>query len=123
MINITGASESRVAPLAAEIIREKEGQSLIVVPTYTRAKRLATDLSFFHASMGIEGPILVMPEEDIRMVAFEARNNDELMERMRVYKAVTGGGPCTVIAPVSSAIRKLPPRSIYLEHVIQIRCG
>ena len=123
IINITGASESRVAPLAAEIIREKEGQSLIVVPTYTRAKRLATDLSFFHASMGIEGPILVMPEEDIRMVAFEARNNDELMERMRVYKAVTGGGPCTVIAPVSSAIRKLPPRSIYLEHIIRVRCG
>ncbi|MBQ9016088.1 MAG: DEAD/DEAH box helicase [Firmicutes bacterium] len=123
MINITGASESRVAPLAAELIRERGGQSLIVAATYTRAKRLATDLSFFHEQAGIEGPVLVLPEEDARMVAFEAKNNDDLMERMRVYKTVTSGRSCTVIAPVSAAIRKLPPRSAYTEHILRLRLG
>ena len=123
MINITGASESRVAPLAAELIRERGGQSLIVVPTYTRAKRLATDLSFFHAQAGVRGPVLVLPEEDARMIAFEAKNNDDLMERMRVYKTITSGVSCTVIAPVSAAIRKLPPRSVYTEHIICLRSG
>ena len=47
MINITGAAEGRVAPIAAEILNEKKGQSLIVVSTFNRAKRLAADLSFF----------------------------------------------------------------------------
>ena len=86
MINITGASESRVAPLAAELIRdyrnEYHGQSLIVVPTLTRAKRLATDLAFFHGQMGIDEQIYVLPPEEDGLIAFEARNNDDLMERL-----------------------------------------
>ena len=123
MVNITGASESRVAPLAAELIRERGGQSLIVVPTYMRAKRLATDLSFFHARMGIEGEICVLPAEDTGIIAFEARNNDDLMERMRIYKLVSSGVPCTVIAPVTGAIKKLPPSEVYTEHVIRLQQG
>ena len=47
MINITGASDGRVAPIIAEILEKVKGQSLIVVPTFNKAKRLATDLSFF----------------------------------------------------------------------------
>ncbi len=46
MINITGASDGRVAPIIAEILEKVKGQSLIVVPTFNKAKRLATDLSF-----------------------------------------------------------------------------
>ena len=45
MINVSGISESRVAPVAAYL--SKQGQSLIIVPTVTRAKRMASDLSFF----------------------------------------------------------------------------
>lgn len=123
MINITGAAESRVAPLAAELIRERGGQSLIVVPTYTRAKRLATDLSFFHARMGIEGEILVLPEERDVLVAYDAKNSDDLMQRLYIYRRVTEGTPCTVIAPVRSAIRKLPPPDTYTAHIIRLHCG
>ncbi len=46
MINITGAAEGRVAPIIADIISEEKGQSLIVVSTVNRARRLTTDLSF-----------------------------------------------------------------------------
>lgn len=44
MINISGISESRVAPVAAYL--SGKGQSLMIVPTETRAKRMASDLSF-----------------------------------------------------------------------------
>ena len=54
MINIAGAADSRVAPLSAGLIEEDKGQCLIVVPTYMRAKRLASDLSFFHRKNPIE---------------------------------------------------------------------
>lgn len=47
MINITGAAESRIAPIAAKILKESDrGQCLVVVPSYIRGKRLAADLSF-----------------------------------------------------------------------------
>ena len=59
MINISGVSDARVAPIAAHISKE-ERQSIIIVPTYVRAQRLAGDLSFFVK----DKDILVMPEEE-----------------------------------------------------------
>ena len=60
MINITGASEGRIAPIIADILKTGKGQSLIVVPTLNKAKRLATDLSFFAA----EKKIYILPPEE-----------------------------------------------------------
>ena len=40
MINISGISESRVAPVSAYLAKEKN-QSIIIVSTDVRAKRLA----------------------------------------------------------------------------------
>ena len=68
MINITGAAEGRIAPVISDIINGKKGQSLIVVSTFNRAKRLATDLSFFSARN-----IYVLPQEEETFVQYEAR--------------------------------------------------
>ena len=48
VINISGISESRCAPIIARLA-DKERQSLIVTATSARADRLASDLSFFFA--------------------------------------------------------------------------
>jgi hypothetical protein len=45
MINITGVSDARIAPIAAHTA-EEESQTIIIVPTLIRAQRLASDLSF-----------------------------------------------------------------------------
>ncbi|MBQ6401874.1 MAG: transcription-repair coupling factor [Firmicutes bacterium] len=119
MVNIAGASEGRVAALAADIISKGQGQSLIVVPTVIRARRLATDLAFFHG----ETPIFVMPEEEDVRVAFEARSSEEVLERMKVLKAGLSGQDCVIIAPVRSAIRKLPPAEIFRENTLTFACG
>ena len=74
MINITGAAEGRIAPIAAKIIKERKGQSLIVVSTYNRARRLAADLYFFTGRNAY-----ILPPDDETFVQYEARNNDELM--------------------------------------------
>ena len=119
MINIAGAAEGRVARIASEIIKEEKGQSLIVVPTLNRAKRLACDLSFFNAEI----PIYILPPEDESLVQYEARSNDTLMERMKVLKAAAGGENCVIIAPVTGAIRKLPPRSTFQSNTVEITRG
>ncbi|MDO4833716.1 MAG: transcription-repair coupling factor [Bacillota bacterium] len=127
MINIAGASEGRIAPIISEILKEKEGQCLIVVPTLNRAKRLQTDLSFFSAQMGdkddLQRTFLVLPPEEESPAAYEAKSNDALLERMRVLKAVAGGENCVVIAPVTGAIRKLPPKSMFVENIIELKLG
>ena len=67
MINITGAAEGRIAPIISDIIDGKKGQSLIVVSTFNRAKRLATDLSFFSSRN-----IHVLPPEEESFIQYEA---------------------------------------------------
>lgn len=119
MINIAGASEGRIAPVIAEITEERKGQCLIVVPTMNRARRLQTDLSFFSDKKNV----YILPEEDDSLAAYEAKSNDTLLIRMKILKALTGGEDCIVIAPVTGAIKKLPPREIFTDNTIELAAG
>lgn len=118
MINITGVSDSRIAPIAAYRAKE-EKQTLIIVPTIVRAQRLAADLSYF--SGGKE--ILVLPEEEQVFLKYNAKNQDKLIERMKALKALRTGKPVIVIAPVSAAVKKISPHDIFEENVIKLSMG
>lgn len=118
MINIVGAADGRVAPIISHILKEKKGQSLIVVSTFNRAKRLAVDLSFFS-----EEKIYVLPPEDETMLQYEARSNELLLERMKILKAVVSGESCIVIAPATGAVKKLPPEEIFADNIMYIQRG
>ncbi len=117
MINVSGISESRVAPVAAYL--SKQGQSLIIVPTETRAKRMASDLSFFSR----DREIYVLPDEEHVFLKYEARNHDQTMERLKALKALRTGAPVIVIAPVSAAIKKITPHGFFEEKVLKINLG
>ncbi|MBR0456423.1 MAG: transcription-repair coupling factor [Firmicutes bacterium] len=119
MINIAGASDGRIAPYIAESRRESDGQCLIVVPTLNRARRLQSDLSFFNG----EEPVFILPPDEDSAMAYEAKSNDSLLERMRVLKALTNGGKCTVIAPVTGAIRRIPPKEVFTENTLELALG
>ena len=119
MINIAGASEGRIAPFIAESRQEKDGQCLIVVPTLNRARRLQSDLSFFNGNE----PIYILPPEEDRAMVYEAKSNDSLLERMRVLRAVTSGECCTVIAPVTGAVKRLPPKETFTANIIELQMG
>ena len=88
MINITGVSDARIAPIAAHTA-EEESQTIIIVPTLIRAQRLASDLSFFVR----DKEILVLPEEEQVFLKYNARNQDRLIERMKALKALRTGKP------------------------------
>ena len=118
MINITGAAESRVAPIIAHLIKDQKGQSLVVVPNTTKARRLAMDLSFFDARK-----IYVLPQEDDSFVQYEARSNDELLERLSILKAAASGEECIIVAPAIGAIKKLPPAEIFRTTPLALKLG
>lgn len=119
MINITGAAESRVAPVINKILKEEpKGQCLVVVPSYVRAKRLATDLSFF-----VEKKVYVLPPEEEGFVRFEAKNHDQMFQRLKILKALRTNEDCIVVAPATGAIRKLPPHSTFDSNSLRITRG
>lgn len=118
MINISGVSDARVAPIAAHISKE-ERQSIIIVPTYVRAQRLAGDLSFFVK----DKDILVMPEEEQVFLKYEAKNHDRLVERMKALKVLRTGKPAIVIVPISAALKRISPHSAFEEKVIKLTLG
>lgn len=118
MINITGAAEGRIAPIISKILGDKKGQSLIVVSTFNRAKRLATDLSFFSGKN-----VYVLPPEEETVIQYEAKSNNYLLERMKVLKTIISKEDCILVAPVTGAVKKLPPREIFEENVINMTLG
>ena len=118
MINVSGVSDSRIAPAVA-YFSEEESQSIVLVPTYVRAQRLALDLSFFVK----DKKILVLPEEEQVFLRYEARNHDQLIDRMKALKALRTGEPVIVIAPVSAAVKKISPHNVFEEKVVKMTVG
>jgi len=113
-VNISGISESRVAPVAAHIKKEKGGQGLIIVSSQIKAGRLATDLSFFY-----DGSIYVMPEQDEAIVRYDAGSREKLFERMKALKALASEEDCIVIAPVSAVLKRLVPHKMLIENKVK----
>lgn len=118
MINIAGAADGRIAPIIGEIAGSTEGQKLIVVSTYNRAKRLQTDLSFFS-----DENILILPPEEDPVLRYDTRSNDTLYERIGVMSRLVSGEECTVIAPVTGVLRKLPPVDVFRDNFLKITQG
>ncbi|MBR0600439.1 transcription-repair coupling factor [Sinanaerobacter chloroacetimidivorans] len=117
-INISGVSEGRAMPVAALIAKERKSQSLIVTSSYTKAKRLAEDLSFF-----VDQKIYVIPEEEQLFFKYEAKSHGALEERLTALKAFMSGESCIVISPVLGAVKKLAPHGIFQNNTLQFHLG
>ncbi|MDD2217320.1 MAG: transcription-repair coupling factor [Eubacteriales bacterium] len=117
-ISISGISESRVAPVAAEISKRQDGHSLIIVPSQVRAKRLAIDLSFFSGK-----EVYVLPEEGELFARYEAKSREALFKKMKVIKALMSDEKCTVIAPISAVLKKLTPHREHEKNFVKLERG
>mgnify|MGYP001163281468 CR=1 FL=1 len=118
IVDITGIAESRTAPVCADIINENGGQTLITAPTYTRASRAASDLSFF-----VNKRIYVLPSDDEKLITYEAKNRDTMLERLKIMKALSSGEDCIVVAPATAVIKHLPPVSVWNRAGIEVAAG
>ncbi len=117
-VGISGISESRVAPVAARIKKEKNGQGLIIVSSQIRAKRLASDLSFFYS-----GAVYVMPEQEETLVRYDAGSREKWFDNRKALKALLSEEDCIVVAPVSAVMKHLAPHRIFTENRIHLVRG
>lgn len=111
VINYSGISDSRTAAVCSKIINEREGQSLIVASNMNRARRLASDLSFF-----VKKKIYLLESEDETLTFYEAKNREPLQQRLNAMKALSTGEDCVVVAPVFSAVKKLMPKAEFIKN-------
>lgn len=117
-INLSGVSDTRIALAASRLIDRTQGQSLIIAPTESRAKRLAQDLSFFTPV-----PVLVWPEMEPGTLRYEAKSPAELAARLQVLEKLSSGEPCVLVAPVLGALKKLPPKEEYAGESLRLSVG
>lgn len=118
IINISGISEGRAMPVAAIISKERGSQSLIITSSYSKAKRLAQDLSFFASKK-----VYVVPEEEPLFVAYDAKSHGGLLDRLAAQKALLSGEECIVIAPITGAIKKIVPHRIFEKNILKLTRG
>ncbi|MBQ9931075.1 MAG: hypothetical protein IJO79_01865, partial [Firmicutes bacterium] len=117
-VNVSGISESRVAPVAALLFDLLKKQCLIVTSNYEKAKKLAGDLSFF-----AEAPVYCLPEEDSLRIHYDAKSRDGLQKRLAVMEALVSGKPCIVVLPASAAVKPLSPPALFRERQILLQTG
>ena len=98
MINVSGISESRVAPVEA-------------------AQTLAQILKVQ------DKEIYVLPAEDHVFLKYEAKNHDELLTRLKALKALRTGESAIIIAPVSAVMKRITPHQSFEENAVQLHLG
>ena len=115
---ISGISESRSAVIAGIIAGEGRRQLLIVTSSHARAKKLAQDLSLF-----VDQKVYILPEEAPVPIAFEAKSQDVLVERLTAMSALASGEDCIVVASAQSAVKKLAPPELFLQNTFVLNRG
>ncbi|MDR1573076.1 MAG: transcription-repair coupling factor [Clostridiales Family XIII bacterium] len=117
-IRVSGAAETQIAPIAARILLERKRQCLLVTASVSKATELAQTLSFF-----ISQPIHVLQEEEPFFSQYEAKSHAQMEDRLAALSDLRGGALCVVVAPVSSAVKRLPPPEFFDRHRLVLRPG
>ncbi|MBR3297362.1 MAG: hypothetical protein IKI65_05940, partial [Firmicutes bacterium] len=117
IVNITGISDIRTAPVAGEIA-SGGGHGLIITASYGRARRIASDLSFFAPCK-----VAVLPDEEQSILRFEARSAEVLAARLGAFKLLAEDEAGIVVAPVMGALKPLPPADVFLKDVLRLEIG
>ena len=116
--NYTGITDNQLAPVIGELLKKRPGQALVIVPSLSRASRIASDLAFF-----TDQRVFVLPELDAASLRYEAKSRTDLSGVLAALTALASGTPAVVVAPVVGALRKLAPRDVFVRDVISIRGG
>ena len=117
-INLTGITDNQLAPVCARLLKKTPGQALILCPTLTRAKRVASDLAFF-----TDRSVFVLPELDVAALRYEAKSRTELDSELAALRALCEDDGAIIVAPVLGSLRKIAPRDVFLRRARTVKPG
>ena len=116
--NYTGITDNQLAPVIGELLKKRPGQALVITPSLSRAKRIASDLLFF-----TDQRVFVLPELDAAVLRYEAKSRTDLAGVLAALTALASGEPVVVVSPVIGALRKLAPRDVFVRDVVSLKAG
>jgi len=114
-MKISGISENRIARFAGNL----EGQEIIIAASPSRADRIATDLSFFSSKKVVVLPD-AFPEMLSKSFKYDAKSKTYSFGRMKILSEMIKGDDIIVVAPVISALQKLPSPKAFKQDVIML---
>lgn len=111
--HIPGVSDFRIIPVIGELFSQNNKTSLIITSSYNKAKAIKEELSFF-----TDAKMFLLPEEEPFLFNYEAKSRDDLNERLAATYGLESDDPVILIAPVTAAIKKMPPKNVVYENKI-----
>ena len=111
---VSGISENRIARFASSL----KGQELIIAASPSRAERIAVDLSFFASKR-----VLVLPDALEESFKYDAKSKNNTFDRLKVLGEMAKGDDLIVVAPVLSALKKLPKKENFDKNKISLTIG
>jgi transcription-repair coupling factor (superfamily II helicase) len=118
IIYISGMSGEQIAPEAARVAEELNAPALIITPSALRAKKLAKNLSFF-----ISREIHTLSGDGNFFFQYAAKSREDMELRLRALVSLRKRKNCVVVAPVSGAMKRLPPVSAFDRSRLKLRAG
>ncbi len=114
---ITGVSDSKSAKVIADTVKGDKN-SIVIVSGLKQAEKLAADLSFF-----CKKKILILGNEEKVFLRFDAKSHEEEQIRIKAVRSIFENEDIVIIAPVSSAVKKMVPQNILKQKIIKINMG
>ena len=118
IINITGVSGSRTAPVISDITAEENKRLLVITPGHNDAEILAKDISAF-----VDVPVFVLPDEGDDNLIYDSRDLSQSFEKRKVLTRMMNEESFVAVAGVKDALRKLPPIDFITGNRIEIKKG
>ncbi len=115
---VFGVSGSRSAYEASEIIKENKGKYLIITASEGRAREMAEDVAYFTGRKTMS-----IPHEDNFFLGYEARDHEQLMKRLNALHFLRTDESAVIAAPVSAAIKKTVPHSVFEDEKLILKRG
>ncbi|HKK95204.1 MAG TPA: transcription-repair coupling factor [Anaerovoracaceae bacterium] len=112
LINVSGVSDNRVAPIAAEYISGKKN-AIFIVSSSLRAKRLKEDLAFF-----VDKKIIVLPENEETLITYFAKDREFLLKQIQGMSELLNDKGIVLIVPIRSAIKRLPQKEKFINSIL-----
>ena len=118
---LAGAPEGFDALVIASQARKAGAIHLHVARDEPRLSALAEAIRFFDASL----PVMTLPGWDCLPYDRVSPKPEIVAQRMATLSALAGGikGPCVVIATVSAALQRVPPRAAIADAHLQVSRG
>ncbi len=128
IVNISGLSEGRTAPIISLIAKERGSQILVVTSSKKKAEELVSDIRFFLREENGEQeffdkgketeeiPVIFVPEDEKLFLNYEAKSRSYLEERLKGILALASGKPVIAVATARAAFRKIMPKKEFLSN-------